>query len=624
MKKNLLFQLSYNTSLLSVILFCFFIISVAGCGGGSGSNNGGTAPILSSLTFSPTSAVVGAGDGNTVVSYSFTFSDVEANISTGTFRVFDSDNNLLYSNTDSIDGISGMSSGVMTGGFYADTSVSGKFRFKIYLTDETNLKSNALEGEFAVTLGSAPTISNLSNSFESGKTLKLSTGIWASDVDDNILNMTVTVYDSNHVQVWKETTDIRKKTIVQEEYHFTPPYAGQYTLEVYATDYANLNSNVLTSDMFTVSIDGGVATVLNYTPSGMGDTVIGDVNGDGRNDVVLLDKNDMQILIYFQNTLGGLDSPVSIALNIYPSGIGIGDVNNDGKADIIVAGKLTVENEDYSGRIEIMLQNPISGELESPQDCIVESNNLMNLEIADLNGDNLNDIVVLREEGPAIFFQDSDGKLMPEVDVNIAAYFYGSYEGEIHVSDMDNDGKKDLVLQSGAKELAVVKQTEPGVFSSAPERYAVQTSYWGCFTTFALGDLNGDGLTDIVTVDPGNTGYINIFLQNSQGTLENAVLIDQPFESFFGVEVAEITGDGLNDIVMDNYNGIIVLPQTSDHTFSGSNLRYYYNHAGSSGGSLIDQALSIGDVTGDGVLDAVAPWDELYVFPGIENEIRAQ
>ena len=65
---------------------------------------------------------------------------------------------------------------------------------------------------------------------------------------------------------------------------------------------------------------------------------IGDMNHDGRNDVVLLTSfyfdpvNDYHLFVFLQNELGGLDAPVSYptqGTNIYrPVSLALGDVNH--------------------------------------------------------------------------------------------------------------------------------------------------------------------------------------------------------------------------------------------------------------------------------------------------------
>jgi hypothetical protein len=207
----------------------------------------------------------------------------------------------------------------------------------------------------------------------------------------------------------------------------------------------------------------------------------------------------------------------------------------------------------------------------------------------------------------SIFFQNSAGTLNPEV------IYDKVYGGEVHVADMDNDERNDIVVHCELKEFAVIRQTAPGVFSSTPDIYTVQTSYWPSFGPFALADVNGDGRIDVVTLDPGNSGYLNIFLQNSQGKLEPPTLVqtDVPF----GVKIADITCDGLNDIIYDMSGGVMVLQQQTDHTFGP---RHFHSYRSLTfGGSMLSQALSIGDVTGDGQLDLVLTWSDegLYIFP---------
>lgn len=298
---------------------------------------------------------------------------------------------------------------------------------------------------------------------------------------------------------------------------------------------------------------------------------------------------------------------MSVNLNFPTRGITIADVNNDGKADLIVSGE---------GQIAVLYQDPDTGRLGSPQTYGVNALSVFGLAASDLNGDGRNDIVVMAGQvgspgGLSLFFQNSDGTLASEASYTHVNVFF---EGEVHVADMNNDGLNDIVVQSGPKELAVIRQTSAGVFSPTPDLYAVQTSYWPNFIAFALGDLNGDGRTDMVAVDPGNNGYMNIFLQKSDGTFGNPVLL-QITDLPFGVKIADITGDGLNDIVIDVSGGIVVFPQKPDHTFGSE--RYYPYQASSFGGSPVHQALSIGDVTGLGHFDAVVTWSDegLFVFP---------
>lgn len=445
-----------------------------------------------------------------------------------------------------------------------------------------------------------------------------------SDQDGDVTESTAVLYDASGVKIGSSTVkvpDIAGHTsgTLQGTLNFSSLSTGDYRFEIFITDSGGRESNRLSK---TFSATGwGIGKAVSYqNPSDylyLGDTAIGDLNGDGRNDVVAIQgsNNTGELLIYYQNKSGKLDTPIVKNLTITTRGVVIADVNNDGKADLILSGLSKNANVGWQGRLLVFLQDPATGQLQTPQEYTVGSNYVFNLAAADLNGDGRNDIVVMAPNVGAsgslsIFFQNSAGTFDQEVKYDKVNVMSG---GQIHVADMDNDGRNDIVVQSGLKEFAVIRQTAPGTFSSTPDLYAAQTSYWPSFYAFALGDVNGDGRIDVVTVDPGNDGYLNIFLQNSQGKLDPPRLVqtDVPF----GVQIADITGDGLNDIIYDVTGGIKVLPQQSDHTFGPS--RYYSYPSVSFGGSSVHQALSIGDVTGDGKLDAVLTWSDegLFVLP---------
>ncbi len=451
----------------------------------------------------------------------------------------------------------------------------------------------------------------------------LSTRLDFSDQDGDLSTVTAILYDATGKELGRSTnqlTDVAGHTsgTLQGTFNFSGLSAGDYSMGIYLTDSSGLQSNKISRE-FTAT--GGFGQAVNYpNPSNylyLGDTAVGDLNGDGRNDVVAIQgsNNTGELLIYYQDASGKLHSPLVMNLDIHTRGVAIADVNNDGKADLVLSGVSKTALGGWPGRVVVILQDPATGQLRPPQEYTVSSDNVFKLAIADLNGDGRNDIVVAAPQvglpgNLSIFFQNSAGTFNPEVVYNNV---HVMSESEIHVADMDNDGKNDIVVQSGLTQFAVIRQTAPGVFSPNPDFYNVQTSYYMKFNSFALGDVNGDGRTDVVTLDPGNNGYLNIFLQNSQGTLDPPVLVqtDVPF----GVKIADITGDGLNDIIYDVSGGIVVLPQQPDHTF-GPKVSYGYQSL-TGGGSMVTQALSIGDVTGDGKLDAVVTWSDegLYVFP---------
>jgi len=347
----------------------------------------------------------------------------------------------------------------------------------------------------------------------------------------------------------------------------------------------------------------------------VGDTAVGDLNGDGRNDVAVLEQRGIHVLIYYQNSQGTLDSPQVITTDLNVRGIAIGDVNNDGLADLIVSGNSTTATSGFLGRIAVFRQDNVSHALGSPQEYVLSTNNVGPLAVADLNGDSLPDVVSAGTGSGSngvisLLFQGGGGVLGPEATYTSVPFLV---DGELHVADMNHDGSNDIVLQSGVLQLAVIKQVSPGTFSSTPDFYTVQTSYWPWFRSFALADLNGDGWVDVAVADPGNSGYLNIFIQNANGMLTGPTLMTISFNTQDEVHVADLDGDGLNDLILlSSGNAVQILYQSADHSFQGT--LNYGLPTQSSGGTFVHQALSVGDVTGDGLPDIVSSWSNEGIF----------
>jgi hypothetical protein len=382
----------------------------------------------------------------------------------------------------------------------------------------------------------------------------------------------------------------------------------------------------------------GLGPAVQYTTNNIrvGKTAIADLNGDGLKDAATIAAGGFgQVLLaYYQNTSAAFDAPVARTLSdLYIRDFALGDVNGDGAVDVVLSGLSIPAQSGYLGRVWILYQSPVDGTLSLPgTEVVVNSNNVGGVLVADLNSDSRDDIAVLAEWviGPgmgniAIFYQAANGTLEAESTFTASPV---QYTGEVHAADMDQDGDNDLVLQTGLLQFGVVKQDStltPPAFSTVVDYYSVSTSYWGSFNAFSVGDLNGDGRNDVAVLDPGNSGYLNIFYQNTAGTLDGASLTPQPSSAIYGIEVADIDDDGVNEILGDLVNAdidpntggqVYVFSQPGTPPFS--NYVIYSFGTISGGGSSVHEALSVGDVTGDGKKDVVVTWaDEgLYVLPG--------
>lgn len=336
------------------------------------------------------------------------------------------------------------------------------------------------------------------------------------------------------------------------------------------------------------------------------DTAIGDLNGDGRNDIAVIGP-----YIYYQNSAGGFDAPVSLDIPYWISGIKIADVNNDGRDDLVVAGIK------YSwGAIRIYHQDN-AGNLLPPVDYQLGSTEIGRLTVADLDGDGLNDIAVMTgtpygESHVTILFHNPDGTFGPEVTYkNVGTRYFV----QIFVADIDGSGKKALIFQSSPQEITIMQQTAWRTFEVS--RVLSVGSTTNNIGAFAVGDINGDGRPDIVaTIYSGSpydsSGTVALFIQSASGSFGAPVLRQEQRALAGGIRITDINQDGLNDILCDTYGGLLVIPQKSDHSLDTTQLFYINN-----GVPLRNEGVSIGDINGDGRLDAVLTleYNGLYVLP---------
>lgn len=132
------------------------------------------------------------------------------------------------------------------------------------------------------------------------------------------------------------------------------------------------------------------------------------------------------------------------------------------------------------------------------------------------------------------------------------------------------------------------------------------------------GDVNGDGYTDFVTVDENGNGFIRVRLNNRNGTFTSEIVTspvtvavwwfgESPDE---GTHIGDINGDGLADVVymFHNHvgsNGIYAYLSNGDGTFSSSPLVSQSTQVPDAGAGLDNNVESelMGDFNGDGLMD---------------------
>jgi probable HAF family extracellular repeat protein len=215
----------------------------------------------------------------------------------------------------------------------------------------------------------------------------------------------------------------------------------------------------------------------------------GDVNHDGRPDIVAVGWGSNTVEVYGKQFEGTIAAPISY--QVIHGGwehLALGDVNNDGLLDVVIIG------QSYQPTVAIAYQTP-DGKLSSPMYPNPKNNVIGGVAVGDVTGDQLNDIVVSSATNKpdariSIFPQDSAADFG-----NLVNYNSENNPGVIAIADINNDGSSSiLVAHDGWNSLGVFGQGSDGALDA--EQCYFNPSYRT--DDIAVGDINNDGLPDVV------------------------------------------------------------------------------------------------------------------------------
>jgi len=333
--------------------------------------------------------------------------------------------------------------------------------------------------------------------------------------------------------------------------------------------------------------------------------VCGDLNSDGRTDLafygepkalyVLLQKAD-QVKSDKPKTLNW---PTRKKINIddglpTPNALACADLSNDGADDLALAGR---------DSIYIILQTE-DGSLAEPVKYPTSAQTL-GIEIGDLNGDNINDLILVTndmEKPLHVRFGLKTGQLGPQLQFAVERPFTLM----LHNIDKAN-GDEVLAVDSLSGRLICYKfAAESRKDADWPILfYPLASGQEDTKRDLVLGDVDGDGLTDVTISDPGAAELI---LYKQQAGLGLAEPVRFPaFADITSLSAVDIDADGKTELgVLSLKEKVIGISEFEDDRLS------FPKPVGVTGEPV---AMELADVDGDGSIDC------LYVSRS-DNDLR--
>ncbi|MFN7139343.1 MAG: FG-GAP-like repeat-containing protein [Limisphaerales bacterium] len=289
---------------------------------------------------------------------------------------------------------------------------------------------------------------------------------------------------------------------------------------------------------------------------------IRDVDGDGKKDIIVANHYGESVWVY-RNICDGILSaasfapPYQIETEKGPSNAIVRDLNGDGKPDLIVANN----GHAKGNNISIFENTSVSGEISfGPLINLPVGTQPTFLAVADLDGDLRPDIAVVNNLDFTLTFlrnRSGTGELNQEFFSRGTEFKVG--EGQIKpyriaISDLDKDGRPD-VLVGTATHIAIYRNTSlPGKFSFAPE-VQIETAT-DTAVSLTVGDLNADGKPDFAVGHLG-TNLVTVFYNSSiPGQLTAKSFENRSNllanEGASGVVISDLDGDGKPDLAVAN------------------------------------------------------------------------
>ena len=260
-------------------------------------------------------------------------------------------------------------------------------------------------------------------------------------------------------------------------------------------------------------------------------TAVGDVNGDGRNDLAGRFKGQLTTLL--ATGKGGFKrKQVTKGFGNYVQLLGVGDVTGDGRNDLVARRKGGLHLYPGAGGGSFGARRSVAGSWSGYD----------RLAGGDYTGDGRPDLIARARKGDVhVLPGRGDGSfgspLGPVANLRSMRFLSGG-------SQLSGGAGADLVGVAG-KSLVVLVNRDTFELGAAVE---TGVSFAGMDLILNAGDVDRDGFGDVLTRD--GSGQLWLFRGNGQGQLAAGTVIGTGWNGITGLSaVGDVTGDGLPDLI---------------------------------------------------------------------------
>jgi len=297
-----------------------------------------------------------------------------------------------------------------------------------------------------------------------------------------------------------------------------------------------------------------------------------DINHDGKIDVFLsagdatTNRTPVQVLMNNGSNIFSAQT-ASVITNVEPGVVHprkalTGDYNGDGWPDVFVIGH-GYDQPPFPGEYPLLFLSNGNGTLRyvSGFESLVGFHH--GGASADIDADGDIDIFVADNNAPFFLINDGHGNLTKDTS-RLTTEINGKPFFTAELIDIDKDGYVDLIVGGHEHEgmpTTIYWGSSSGTYKPANKTVLPAVSGWGVVLDFAVEDINGDGLKDLIINRTGSTNfyvgrYIQILRQTAirhfSDETASRLTMYTTLSWFPWLRVQDIDGDGYPDIFIDD------------------------------------------------------------------------
>jgi len=242
------------------------------------------------------------------------------------------------------------------------------------------------------------------------------------------------------------------------------------------------------------------------------------------------------------------DSPAIASLDA-TAGVAAGPFTTGGPTSLVTINPGSNTLDVLAGLGGSRYANPVTILTQSPPEVV---------RVADFTGTGIPDLAVLTASGVSIYLGNGKGGFSPPVN-----YDAGTDPTGLTIADLLGNGRLDLLVGDAEGDVLILVGNGDGTFRPfEPVKAAI---------ALAVADLTGNGVPDFVFADQSLNRVTVVYGTNGANSTGSQVIADQSTGLLApgAVKLADLTGDGIPDLIIANSGGnnVLVYPGLGNGQF---------------------------------------------------------